>query len=49
MEHLLDLLEELLSITEQFKPQMESVELRRWQSISAECADIREGTDGTGV
>lgn len=41
----LNLLEELLSITERFKPQMTNDELRAWCRISAECADERDGED----
>lgn len=45
-KQLLELLEELLSITGQFKPDMDSEDCRSWQRISAECADIREKMDG---
>lgn len=45
MNNLLDLLESLLSITERFKPEMDSEDCREWQRISAECADIRLGFD----
>ena len=41
----LDHLEELLSITERFKPDMDKDELRLWQNISAKTADMRDGSD----
>lgn len=42
---LLDLLEELLSITEKTKDQLSPEDRERWDSISAACADFREGDD----
>ena len=39
---MLDLLEELLSITEEFKDRMTPRARKRWQAISAKTADIRE-------
>lgn len=41
----LDLLEQLLAITERFKPQMSDDELRLWSDVSARTADIRDRTD----
>ncbi len=41
----LDLLEELLGLTEDCRPHMTRDESTRWGEISAECADIREGID----
>jgi hypothetical protein len=41
----LDHLERLLSITEQFKPQLGGKDLDWWQEASAFCADEMEGTD----
>jgi hypothetical protein len=38
----LDLLEQLLSLTEPFRDQMESAENHLWGRISAEAADLRE-------
>lgn len=41
----LDLLEELLSITENLKSKMGPAQREAWQRISARCADLRDGTD----
>ena len=42
---LLDLLEELLSLTEPYLSGMTPEERNQWQSISAQVADLRDGTD----
>jgi len=42
---MLSLLEELLSITEQFIDQMQPTEREVWQRIAAETADARDGED----
>jgi hypothetical protein len=42
---LIEMLEELLSITEEFKSQMNSETLRRWSAISARVADHRLASD----
>lgn len=41
----LELLEQLLSITEQFKGAMTRKERQEWSSISAAAADLRDGDD----
>lgn len=45
-ESLVDWLENLLSITERFKCQMEGDDLKGWQTISADTADARMILDG---
>lgn len=42
---LLGLLEQLLSITEQFKDQMSPEDRETWQNISAAVADMQDGED----
>ncbi len=42
---LLDMLEELLSITQEYKDKMDSYSWDVWQRISAETADDREERD----
>jgi hypothetical protein len=42
---LLDMLETLLALTEQFKDDMDGSERDLWSRISARTADIREGQD----
>jgi len=43
LDRAINLLEELLSITEKFKNQLNSVDRDRWSEISALTADLREG------
>jgi hypothetical protein len=44
-EKMLDMLEALLFLTEQFKEHMECEDLETWQRISAEVADMRDGEE----
>ena len=41
-EAAMKLLEELLSLTERFKGQMDAADFDDWERISAETADLRE-------
>lgn len=44
----LDLLEELLALTEPYKAGMDGGDLRQWQGISAKAADLRAGVPVNG-
>jgi hypothetical protein len=46
-DFLIDLLENLLSLTERFVPNMSREERRGWQDISAKVADIETNTPCT--
>lgn len=43
------MLEELLSLTAPLKRHMIPTDRKVWQRISAECADLREKTDGDSI
>jgi len=45
MKTALDLLEELLALTSNYVEEMYGKDKKKWQDISAKCADLRDGEE----